>query len=196
MVPGIQRQVAVLGFVTKPGYYVFGEGARVSDAIAMASGEAREEGDLTAVRLQRADGSMAIVNLKQSLKGGADPDNPLLKPGDTIVVAEAKNQVLVLGLVAKPGYYRLGENDRLMDMIAKAGGGVLGASLVRTYVVREEDGKQVALRVNVQDIMAGKNLAANIALKPNDIIVIPKSKALNFDDLLKALVGFYYVKQL
>ena len=196
VVPGVQRRVAVLGWVNSPGYFVFGEGARVTDALAMAGGGMRDEGDLENVRLQRMNGTTQIVNIERTLRGDGEEENLLLRPGDTIVVPEARNQVLVLGQVARPGYYRLREGDTLMDIIAKAGGGIRESRMSETCVVREEEGKQVAMQVDVQSLLAGGNLASNILLQANDIVVIPRSKGLKADDLLKALLGFYYIKQL
>ena len=196
VVPGVQRQVAVLGYVNNPGYYVFAEGTRLTDVLATAGGEVRDEGDLENVRIHRQNGDTLTVNLERVLRGEGQEGNLLLEPGDTIVVPEARNQVLVLGQVRRPGYYRLREGDRLMDIIARAGGGLEEAGMSRTYVVREEAGEQVAMRVNVGEILAGENLAANILLEPNDIVVVPRSKGLKVDDLLQALLGFYYIKQL
>lgn len=196
IVPGLQRQVAVLGYVNRSGFYVFGEGARLTDALALAGGEIRDEGDLENVRVQRQDGETRTVNLLRVLAGDAGEDNLLLKPGDTIVVAEARNQVLVLGQVKTPGYYRLREGDRLMDLIAKAGGTLKEAVASETYVVREENGQKVAMKVDVGGILAGKNIPDNILLAANDLVVVPQRKGLKVDDMLKALVGFYYVREI
>ena len=40
-------------------------------------------------------------------------------------------------------------------------------------IVRKENGKEITLRFNYDDVLKGKNLAQNIELKPGDSIIVP-----------------------
>ena len=86
---------------------VFRSGDRVSDVIAKAGGviissgipdNILEIGDLSAIRLYRADGTELLVNLESRVAGAGDPE---LLPGDSIVVPRREQTYYALGRVSR-----------------------------------------------------------------------------------------------
>lgn len=139
-VPKAKRQVLVLGEVARPGLYTFKDGDRVLDAIGMAGG-------LT----DKADASNATLTLATSAPGEAPSQrldltalakeplsslNRRLSGGETIMIPEAKRQVLVLGEVERPGVYTFSEGARLLDAVALAGGLTANADGSRATLTR------------------------------------------------------------
>ncbi len=60
--------------------------------------------------------------------------NALLADGDALFVPEAREQVAIMGEVARPGVYPAGRGTTLMDLIAAAGGPTGKADLARVKV--------------------------------------------------------------
>jgi polysaccharide biosynthesis/export protein len=61
----------------------------------------------------------------------------------------------------------------VMQMIATAGGVAEYADKKKVVILRRENGREVTLRFNYEDVLKGKNLAQNIELKPGDSIIVP-----------------------
>lgn len=93
LVPELLDQFAVLGSVTKPGYYPIPSGRvmTVIDAVAIANGADRR-GRLSRVGLIRTEGgkqTQRVLNLAHFLQTGDAKDNPKLLPGDLVFVPES-----------------------------------------------------------------------------------------------------------
>ena len=86
-------------------------------------------------------------------------------------------QISVLGAVRGPGKYDMHteRETTLLEAIAMAGGFSDVASVNRTRVIRNEDGKERIIRVRVTDITKKGKKEKDIALKPGDIIFVPES---------------------
>ncbi len=110
-------------------------------------------------------------------------------PQIAITVTEFRSQpVSVFGAVTKPGVIQLRGRKTLYEVLSMAGGlrETSGSSL--TITRRRENG-EVPLpgskvdptgqfstaELNVQEILAGKNPAANIEIKPNDVISVSEA---------------------
>lgn len=102
LVPESLDQIAILGFVTKPGFYpmLTGRSYRLSDAVALANG-ADKRGRLSKVGLIRFENgkeTQRIVDLGRFLRTGDANDNPVLWPGDLVYVPETNKIDLSLVL--------------------------------------------------------------------------------------------------
>jgi polysaccharide export outer membrane protein len=92
----------------------------------------------------------------------------------TVVVVEAGSpKVYVVGKVANPGVYIMGKPLRVMQVLAMAGGTTPFADKDDILIIREDNGRQIALKFNYGKVADGKDLKKNIYLKPGDTVVVP-----------------------
>ncbi|WP_025229384.1 SLBB domain-containing protein [Fimbriimonas ginsengisoli] len=98
IVPEATSKFAILGFVSKPGYYAIPEGRlyTLSDAVALAEG-ADKRGRLSKVGLVRTENgkqTRSIYDLGRFLQKGDSSQNPALRPGDVVYVPETNRAEL------------------------------------------------------------------------------------------------------
>jgi polysaccharide export outer membrane protein len=108
-----------------------------------------------------------------------------------VTVAEFRSQpVSVFGAVTKPGVVQLRGRKTLYEVLSLAGGPTPNAGSSLTVTRRRENG-EIPLagakidptgqfstaELNVQEILVGKNPAANIEIKPNDTISVSEASA-------------------
>ena len=135
----LQRTVALLGPVARPGVYAFHEGMRAADLI-FQGGVPRKNADRLAAELARTlDGKASQIrrlDLASLLSTEAaspvaltdEAVNPLLQPDDQLSLFEkpgykVHRTVLLQGEVAHPGSYVLDEeHETLSQLLARAGG--------------------------------------------------------------------------
>lgn len=86
-------------------------------------------------------------------------------------------QVSVVGEVDKPGKYDMSQekNLTLMEAIAMAGGFTKDAYIKNIKIMRKENGKQKTIKVDARDITVKGEKDKDIALEPDDVIVVPES---------------------
>lgn len=82
-------------------------------------------------------------------------------------------KIYILGEVLKPGEYPLAKQLTVLQALAMCGGFTEWASKDEILVIRDEAGETTAIPVDYNDLEAGEALEQNIALKADDIIVIP-----------------------
>jgi protein involved in polysaccharide export with SLBB domain len=80
-------------------------------------------------------------------------------------------RINIHGEVRNPGFYYVTETERLTGIIALAGGYTNAANLDDMYIFRENE----EIELDVKQIIARGNTAADIGLKSGDQIVIPRS---------------------
>ncbi len=188
-VPRTEDQASVFGYVAAPGRYMFQDGERVSDLIARAGGAlvGREngaaEGDLSAVSLMRADGTITALNMTHALADQtSDATNPPLRPGDAVLVPELRLDVSVLGHVVAPGRVQVRPGDRVSHALAAAGGPIRatqvpaetpGADLGASQLYRVS-GEVIALHLD--RLYADPKTFDDLPLVSGDVIVVPEGK--------------------
>jgi polysaccharide export outer membrane protein len=133
----------------------------------------------------RPDGMISLPLINDVLAAGQTPEQLREKlteeskkfiedPIITVIVKDIKSRrVFIQGQVAKQGQYPLTGTTNVLQMIALAGGMGEYADSKNIVVLRIENGKQVAHKVNYKEVISGKKLAQNIELKPGDTIVVP-----------------------
>jgi len=164
-----QKHILLLGAVARPGVYALrGEQARLIDVIALAGG-VLASGDASAIAITRRGNEQDIitVNIEPTLKGQPGGDDPMVQPDDLVFVPEAYRNAMVLGQVRSPGSFGVGEETRVLDLLARAGGATDRAgeklSLVRDGVAKEIDLGALE-RLGLQ----------NERVLPGDIIYVPE----------------------
>jgi len=95
-------------------------------------------------------------------------------PVVTVVVASVNSKnIYVLGKVNTPGKYPLTGPTTVLQALAEAGGLAEWAKGSDIVILRNENGKQVKIEFDYDDVSRGKHLEQNILLKPGDTIVVP-----------------------
>jgi polysaccharide export outer membrane protein len=141
--------------------------------------------DMTTDVQVRPDGKISLSLLNEVTAAGLTPDQlrehlteeskKYLEDASITVVVKQINsrKVYITGQVAKQGPYPLTAPTTVIQMISLAGGVAEFADSKNIMVIRTENGRQVAHKVNYKEVMAGKKLAQNIELKPGDTVVVP-----------------------
>jgi len=102
----------------------------------------------------------------------------IISPQVTVLVREYSNkQVYVLGEVKKPGAIPLPVERRLtvLEAITLAGGFTDLAAQDKTKVLRNKDGRNESIQVEITRITRQGDKSADIFLEPNDTVFVPQS---------------------
>jgi polysaccharide export outer membrane protein len=97
------------------------------------------------------------------------PDAPV----NVMVLQVGSPKVYVVGKVAKPGLYIMGEALRVMQVLAMAGGMTPFAKKDDIIIIRKDNGSQKVFPFNYSQVADGNNLEQNIRLEPGDTVVVP-----------------------
>jgi len=84
-------------------------------------------------------------------------------------------QVRIVGEAIRPHAIAYKQDMTMLDAMIAVGGLTPFAAGNRTTLVRQENGKQESLRVRLDDLLKDGDVAANVALRPGDIIIVPQS---------------------
>jgi polysaccharide biosynthesis/export protein len=189
------QPVSVLGAVNKPGIYQLQGQKTLLEVLSLAEGVRNDSGSSISVMRRMDQGplplphaqpdptgqfTVAEVNLKQTVDGKGPAGQLMIQSHDVVTVSRAQT-VYVIGEVKKAGGFQLGERERIsvLQALSLAEGlsqlaSKEGAKILRTT---GEDSNRQELPVNLKKMMEGK--AEDIALKPDDILFVPNSKAKN-----------------
>ncbi|MGH8013681.1 MAG: polysaccharide biosynthesis/export family protein [Candidatus Binataceae bacterium] len=128
-----------------------------------------------ALALMPTNAHPLVIRLKStSLTGAGRFINMPVRPGDVIVVPGGGN-VMVVGWVQHPGYFRVGSGLTVMGAIGAAGGPMYAANTTDVALIRSEPSGKVTVAVNLADIATGKE--QDLPVKANDVIDVPYSGA-------------------
>ena len=179
------RRVLILGAVNAPGSHFKEGNERLAEMLAKAGGiKFDADGDVAAnkiriLRTVEAPGQpkqrIAMEIDLDALTRGDHPEyNMVMLTGDVIYVPEAA-RFFVTGEVKNPGYYKIKDKPiSVVEAITMAGGLTRISAGNRTRLVRYQDGKEVTIKVPVEDILDGDK-SKDIIVRPNDVIVVPQS---------------------
>ncbi len=186
----------LVGAVTKPGPYPVRSEITLLQLLSLGGGVA-PGAELGQAYIVRRDAKIP-VNVKKLLDEGDPSQNPVLLPGDTVVVPGAPAAplapggapgpgapgafapgveppvVFVMGEVRRPGSIPFAKDLTVVKALALAGGFTPFASPSRVIVIREEAAKRLTLPVNVSALLKGGE-AQDVLLKAGDVINVPES---------------------
>ncbi len=176
--PKLGPQITVLGAVREPGLFDLREGWRLTEGLATAGGPS-PTADLTRVTLARKDRSALTLDFSSSALGKTPEENPLLRDGDLIVIAEKpvvvirneRSTVAVLGEVARPGAYELREGMTVLELLTVAGGLTTKADIKKIGLLPKDAKEPKVLDLN--GLLRGNAEAANTKLAGGDTLTIP-----------------------
>lgn len=176
-----EQTVTIHGEVANPGTFLYSESMTIEDLVLQAGG-LKEAASIVKVEVARRvkspkseDFTLTVgenfsFNLKEGLLIGEGSDSFVLMPFDEVYIRRSpayyeQRNVVVAGEVLFSGSYALSKkNERLSDLVTKAGGVtpaayVRGARLIRTMTKDELRRKEDALRmVNMGDSISMKKL--------------------------------------
>jgi polysaccharide export outer membrane protein len=168
------QNASVMGQVLKPGLYEIDTRRKVIDVLALAGG-LTDVADRHITIERNGDSNRKVEYYYSNVAGTALNDDPMVYPGDTVVVPKAA-VVYVLGDVLKPGGYPMSTNNSKMTVlqaIALAGSANHSAAVGRSKLVRRTPAgvEQIDLPVNAMQ----KGLKPDIALMADDVVYVPFS---------------------
>ena len=168
------QNVSVMGQVQKPGSYEIDTARKAVEVLALAGGLT----DLADrhITIQRfGPAKQKIEYYYSNAAQTALSDDPMVYPGDTVIVPKAA-VVYVLGDVAKPGGYPMSTNNSRMTVlqaVALAGYANHTAAVGKSKLVRETATGVQEIDLEVSAIQKGKK--PDVALLPDDVVYIPFS---------------------
>lgn len=165
------RPVFFVGGVGRPGPLQLTQDLTLLQAISLAGGLA-PGADMEGASVLREDKAIPVDFVKLIQKGDVS-QNIKLQPGDTIVVPVAE-VVYVQGEVRSPGLLKLTKDLTMVKAIAQTGGFTPLAAPKRVTLIRENGGKRENILVNIKEMMEKPESVPDMALKPNDIIIVPQ----------------------
>ena len=172
----VGKLVSIAGAVKRPMTYELLPGEELAKLIHYA-------GDLNANSLGRSmvlqryiDKNLRLFPLNWDSLSALKTDYVLVD-GDQVTIpvlnTDVENRVEIKGPVYFPGAYALKDDERISDLIAKAGGLREQILLKRAYLIRtEKDDTRKYLPLNVEEILQQSNNVDNITLKKNDVLLL------------------------
>lgn len=173
-------KVFATGQFKRPMYYQLKKDEGIKALITFSGGFNADAftSDLKVIRTENENQVIHDVNATAIIKL-KDQDYPL-KDGDVIradlIKAGIINKVELKGTVKYEGIYEIRKNDRLFDVINRAGGITKNTYLARAYIFRgagdSTNIKSDKLKVDLSDFQTNNNSTNenNILLLPNDMI--------------------------
>jgi polysaccharide export outer membrane protein len=168
------QAATLLGEVKGPGVYPTFGGRRLLDLIAMAGGLSASAGKVVTIAHRDDPEHPVTVMLVPNAEALGEQKNPVILPGDTIMVSRA-GIVYILGAVTRPGGYLVDNNEHvsLMDALTLAGGWTQTAGLSGARLIRKVPEGHKELSLDLKHVLKGKQ--ADIEIENGDILYVPVS---------------------
>lgn len=178
------------GEVKNPGIFPTLGSRRLTDMIALAGGPTPLAGKVATIIHRNDPGHPIDVRLASDPKELTDQDNPVILPGDTIVLAKA-GIVYILGSVTKPGGYLVDNNEHisLMQAMSLAGGWTITAATSQVRLIRKVPEGREEIKLDMKHVAYGKE--ADLKVQDGDIVYVPSSfgKTLGYRGLEAAITA-------
>ena len=164
----------ILGEVRTPGVYPTFGGRRLLDVIALAGGFQPSAGKIVTIAHRSDPQHPETIRLVQRAQALGRQENPVILPGDTIVVGRA-GIIYILGAVNKAGGFLIDNNEHisLMQALTLAGGWNQAAALSKARLSRAVPGGHEQITLDLKHVLEGKQ--ADINVEDGDILYLPMS---------------------
>ncbi len=144
----------------------------------------------------RSDGKISLELLGDVQAAGLTPDQlsrdlikryakELTDPRVTVIVRGFGGAVYVSGEVKKPTSVQYQNGMTALQAIGEAGGFAETARLTNVVLIRHEGSEYKGYLINAEKAMTGEDLAADVPLRPSDIVVVPRSRVANANLFVK-----------
>lgn len=182
------KPVYLLGEFNSPGVTYMDRPTTLLNAVALGKGTT-EKAYMPGARIIRGDAILA-VDIKSVLKDGRLEQNIWLKGGDTVFIPSAEElKCYAVGAVQAPGVFPCAEGQQtLVRLLAAAGGpSASKAALGNVRIIRTLSPVEgQVLTVDAAQVLAGK--AADIPLRPDDIVFVPQTTLARWNDVVQQLL--------
>ncbi len=194
----VSKRVTLLGAVGAAagrggtGVYALTGRNTLSEILAKAGGAA-PNADLQQIQLTRADGTRYAVNLFRLIAEGELRQDVVLDAGDTVFIpiltaaaAAALDQprVFVFGEARLPGAHPFSPNMRVSQALALAGG-IADTGLAQSVrIIRGGLDNPEIIETDFERLLTEGDRRQDVALQPNDIVVIPRTGIANWNTFL------------
>ena len=173
IVPEANKRVLVFGEVNKPGYYPTSATTRILDVLAAAGG-LNQRADTIATLTREIEGEITVEKIDLATIMETGEGNIRLTGGEMLLIPEANREVLVFGAVSRPGMYTFRTGEKVLDIIARAGGVTANADLTVATLTRYGEEYEV-ITLDVASVFEDNNLPQNIVVQGGDILFIPEA---------------------
>jgi polysaccharide export outer membrane protein len=170
--------VSVLGEVKKPGTYLLLGQHSLYDALSAAGGVTQEAG--SSIEVTHQDHPTQPVTVPVNSPNYSQLQRmTAVKPGDVVVVSHAES-IYVVGDVGHPGEFLIQNGQRLsvLNAIALAQGLNPTAKGSKASIVHKTNTGAETIPVNLNNVT--KVDGENLGLRPGDVLVVPRSGAKQF----------------
>jgi polysaccharide export outer membrane protein len=130
---------------------------------------------------------LQIVKISD-LRAGRPEANPVIRPGDYVLVTEAE-PVYITGAVVSPGGIYLRDQLTLSRALAISGGARKEAKLSDVVIYRQVPGKLNPETIHVDLAAVKKNTKTDVVLQPYDIIEVSESGMFSSARIGQTLMG-------
>ena len=185
-----EASISIAGAVRSPGEFQYANNFSLKDVLTMAGGLKMEasQSRIEVFRIvfrddQPTETIVATLEVDENLDVISQGGNFELSPFDLVVVRkvpefELQNVITIEGEIKYPGPYPLlNNNERLLNIIERAGGTTNEAFLEGATLYRTQDNIGYIV-VELDDVIRDKKSRSNFILKAGDLIEIPKQKDL------------------
>lgn len=174
IVENASQGATLLGEVKAPGVYSTIGGRRLLDIVAMAGGFAASAGKTVTIAHRDDPRHPITITLVPNATDLGEQRNPIIQPGDTIMVGHA-GIIYILGDVNRPGGFLIDNNEHisLMQALTLAGGWKREAALSQARLIRKVPQGHEELKLDLKHVVKGKQ--ADIKVKNGDILYLPAS---------------------
>ena len=100
-------------------------------------------------------------------------------PQVSVILLQARSvysEVRVVGEVLRPQAVPYRSGMTVLDVVLAVGGLNPFAAGNRSKVIRKDGGKDVEIRVKLEDLLNDGDMSQNVAVKPGDVLVVPQSR--------------------
>ena len=186
VLPAMDKEVFVLGEVTRPGKLRVSRRAALLDALSQAGGPT-ERASVAGAYLVR-EGQYVPLKMDNFIPASPNGADLSLQTGDLIFVPNAEdNKVYVMGEVNNPGPIRSPKLLTLTEAIASAGGFNIAAAKDSVRIIRGNPTDPMVLRVDLNQLLKGKSVP-QVQLNRGDIVYVPQSGLASWNRFVSAIL--------
>lgn len=113
------------------------------------------------------------------------------------VIKMGEKKVFIFGEVLRPGVFKLDKGDRVVDLLAMAGGFNDNALKSGAYVIRGGYSDSKVIRINLGRLIHKGDMTQNVFLEEGDVIYIPMQEIENLNYALRKIFpSMYFAERL
>jgi len=148
----------------------------------------------------RQDGYISLEILGDVKAAGLEPDElsanltrdysrELSDPKITVIVREFGGQVYVGGEVGRPAAIKYADGLTALQAIQSAGGFKDESSRTNVVLIRKGSTRYEGYHLSLQRALSGEDYGQDVALRPDDVVYVPKSRAANVNLIVQQYIN-------